>query len=303
MTSAANSSTGGTGTNNSTSTPNENNNTLTDDKLNKQNVKYDLSTGKVYEELGPCGTARGHDQVNLLAPTSTRAHPLDYNSYGQQSYTAATSYPYGNYMSSFGAHYGSAATASYPYDRTSMYSTYGAVGPKAFVPHSAINLSVKTPELPADSAVGGTASAASLDLSMTEQGTGAQSAAFSTYSQSAAAATGSSPQILDLTRQEAKKEIITSGGATSGTGKQEQTEPVDFSSQTSAYTYTTTSASSFSTTESGHSSTTDSLNRYRSNPVPGTLILLFNARITDVLKAIIALICSALFMIQYVHGT
>ena len=57
--------------------------------------------------------------------------------------------------------------------------------------------------------------------------------------------------------------------------KQEQTEPVDFSSNTSAYTYTTTSAStmvagSFSTTESGNSSTTDTLNRYRSaNPVAG----------------------------------
>ena len=34
-------------------------------------------------------------------------------------------------------------------------------GPKAFVPHSAINLSVKTPELPE--------SASTLDLSMTDQ--------------------------------------------------------------------------------------------------------------------------------------
>ena len=51
---------------------------------------------------------------------------------------------------------------------------------------------------------------------------------------------------------------------------------MDFSSNTSAYTYTTTSAStmvagSFSTTESGNSSTTDTLNRYRSNPVAGEL--------------------------------
>lgn len=131
-----------------------------------------------------------------------------------------------------------------------MY-TYGA-GPRAFVPHSAINLSVKTPELPE--------TASSLDLSMAEhqQQTSSQ---FSTY-------TGSSPQILDLTRQEAKKEA--------SCNKTEQTEPVDFSSNTSAYTYTTTSASamvpgngggSFSTTESGSSSTTDTLNRYRSNPI------------------------------------
>lgn len=236
----------------SSSTPNENNNTLTDDK--KQNVKYDISTGKVYEELGPCAAAS--------QPTS---RPLDtYNPYpvsavtaGQQTYQS-TSYPYGNYMSSFGSPYGptptAAAASAYPYDRTSMYS-YGA-GPKAFVPHSAINLSVKTPELPD--------SASSLDLSMSDQ-TGASqqpSSQFASYSQTQ----GSSPQILDLTRQEAKKVE----------SKQEQTEPVDFSSNTSAYTYTTTSASTmvagtFSTTETGNSSTTDTLNRYRSTPaVPGT---------------------------------
>ena len=171
-------------------------------------------------------------------------------------------------MSSFGAPYGP-SPPSYPYDRTSMYS-YGA-GPKAFVPHSAINLSVKTPELPD--------SASTLDLSMTEQSqqqtSAVQAAAaaaaaqaagsqFSSYGSGATQNNGSSPQILDLTRQEAKKEQ-----------KQEQTEPVDFSSNTSAYTYTTTSAStmvagSFSTTESGNSSTTDTLNRYRSaNPVAG----------------------------------
>ena len=101
-----------------------------------------------------------------------------------------------------------------------------------------------------------------------QQQTAAGSAQFSNYTQAAAAAAaagaaGSSPQILDLTRQEAKKDLVS---------KQEQTEPVDFSSNTSAYTYTTTSAStmaagSFSTTESGNSSTADSLNRYRSNPV------------------------------------
>ena len=142
-----------------------------------------------------------------------------------------------------------------------MYSTYGAAGPKAFVPHSAMNLSVKTPELPESAS-------STLDLSMTDPGqqqTAAGSAQFSNYTQAAAAAAGagSSPQILDLTRQEAKKDLVS---------KQEQTEPVDFSSNTSAYTYTTTSAStmaagSFSTTESGNSSTADSLNRYRSNPV------------------------------------
>lgn len=243
-----------TGSSNSSSAaPNENNNTLTnDDKLGKQNVKYDISTGKVYEELGPC--SRGNDGSSTA---TVRPTPLDYNPYGQQSYQSS-SYPYGNYMSSFGSPYGPTA-ASYPYDRTSMYS-YGA-GPKAFVPHSAINLSVKTPEL--------TEPASTLDLSMTDQQTSQQPASgsqFSSYQGTATGGqqTGSSPQILDLTRQEAKKDV----------SKQEQTEPVDFSSNTSAYTYTTTSAStmvagSFSTTESGNASTTDTLNRYRSNPVAG----------------------------------
>lgn len=215
-------------------------------------MKYDISTGKVYEELGPCSRGNEGGSTATVRPT-----PLDYNPYGQQSYQSS-SYPYGNYMSSFGAPYGPTA-ASYPYDRTSMYS-YGA-GPKAFVPHSAINLSVKTPEL--------TEPASTLDLSMTDQSAASQQPAsgsqFSSYSQQGTAGqTGSSPQILDLTRQEAKKDV----------SKQEQTEPVDFSSNTSAYTYTTTSAStmvagSFSTTESGNASTTDTLNRYRSNPVAG----------------------------------
>ena len=244
---------------NSSSTPNENNNTLTDDKLGKQNVKYDVSTGKVYEELGPCNrNAAGSNDTTAPPGPTARPNPLDYNPYASQPSYQSSPYPYGNYMSSFGAAYGPTPT-SYPYERTSMYS-YGA-GPKAFVPHSAINLSVKTPELPE--------SASSLDLSMTDQSQQQQAqqtqqsgvAPFSSYSQT----TGSSPQILDLTRQEAKKDV----------SKQEQTEPVDFSSQTSAYTYTTTSAStmvagSFSTTESGNSTTTDTLNRYRANQVAGT---------------------------------
>ena len=155
-----------------------------------------------------------------------------------------------------------------------MYSSYGASGPRAFVPHSAINLSVKTPELPD--------TATTLDLSMTDQtGTGtAPGSQFSSYPNQA----GSSPQILDLTRsQEVKKGSDNSSNTIGGiTNKTEQTEPVDFSSQTSAYTYTTTSAStpmvagSFSTTESGNSSTTDTLNRYRStNPVTGKNIFVF----------------------------
>ena len=158
-----------------------------------------------------------------------------------------------------------------------MYSSYGASGPRAFVPHSAINLSVKTPELPD--------TATTLDLSMTDQtGTGTGTAPGSQFSSYPTQA-GSSPQILDLTRsQDAKKGSDNSSGNAIITNKTEQTEPVDFSSQTSAYTYTTTSAStpmvagSFSTTESGNSSTTDTLNRYRStNPVTGKNIFVFKS--------------------------
>jgi hypothetical protein len=134
-----------------------------------------------------------------------------------------------------------------------MYSTYGA-SPRAFVPHSAINLSVKTPDP--------TEATSSLDLSMTDHPTSSSAA-----SQFATAAgytshqqNGSSPQILDLTRQEPKRDPP----------KSEQTEPVDFSSNTNAYTFTSTSsatmAGSFSTTESSTAASVDSLNRYRSNP-------------------------------------
>ena len=153
-----------------------------------------------------------------------------------------------------------------------MYSSYGASGPRAFVPHSAINLSVKTPELPD--------TATTLDLSMTDQtGTGTGTAPGSQFSSYPTQA-GSSPQILDLTRSQDAKKGSDNSSNTIITNKTEQTEPVDFSSQTSAYTYTTTSAAtpmvagSFSTTESGNSSTTDTLNRYRStNPVTGNIFI------------------------------
>ena len=114
-------------TNNSSISPaNENNNTLTtEDKLAKQNVKYDMSTGKVYEELGASSgnnpqaavvTASVAPGTNCNARTRST---LDYTPYGQQSYhsaAAASSYPYGNYMSSFSSPYAT-SPGSYPYDR------------------------------------------------------------------------------------------------------------------------------------------------------------------------------------------
>ena len=122
----------GTVNNSSSSPANENNNTLTtEDKLAKQNVKYDMSTGKVYEELGgssgnnPAAVVTGASAppggtTNCNNATRTRS-TLDYTPYGssQQSYhsaAAASSYPYGNYMSSFSSPYAT-SPGSYPYDR------------------------------------------------------------------------------------------------------------------------------------------------------------------------------------------
>ena len=115
-------------TNNSSSPANENNNTLTtEDKLAKQNVKYDMSTGKVYEELG---ASSGNPALPVVAsPTvvgtncNTRTRStLDYTAYGQQSYQSTGSYPYGNYMSSFGSPYAT-SPGSYPYDRSEHLHT------------------------------------------------------------------------------------------------------------------------------------------------------------------------------------
>ena len=122
----------GTVNNSSSSPANENNNTLTtEDKLAKQNVKYDMSTGKVYEELGgssgnnPAAVVTGASAppggtTNCNNASRTRS-TLDYTPYGssQQSYhsaAAASSYPYGNYMSSFSSPYAT-SPGSYPYDR------------------------------------------------------------------------------------------------------------------------------------------------------------------------------------------
>ena len=120
--------TGSFGASTNSSSPNENNNTLTEDKLAKQNVKYDMSTGKVYEELG---ASSGNPALPVVAsPTvvgtncNTRTRStLDYTAYGQQSYQSTGSYPYGNYMSSFGSPYAT-SPGSYPYDRSEKLHIY-----------------------------------------------------------------------------------------------------------------------------------------------------------------------------------
>ena len=94
-----------------------------------------------------------------------------------------------------------------------MYSSYTTGGPRAFLPHSAINLSVKTDSTTAASGATGGAGglhSSSLDLSVSEAAAaaaassqyllgqaGSAAAAASSYS-TGSAVTGS--QILDLTR-------------------------------------------------------------------------------------------------------
>ena len=138
----------GTVNNSSSSPANENNNTLTtEDKLAKQNVKYDMSTGKVYEELGgssgnnPAAVVTGASAppggtTNCNNASRTRS-TLDYTPYGssQQSYhsaAAASSYPYGNYMSSFSSPYAT-SPGSYPYDRYVVLHNFDLEGGGGYI--------------------------------------------------------------------------------------------------------------------------------------------------------------------------
>ena len=118
--------------------------TITELKPVKQNVTYDTSTGKMYAELGastPCPAP----------PSVTAPNNQPYF----QSYQAPTSayspYPTAaSQMQAPSVQYSSAySTTTYtslaPYDRFSA-TTYPFSTPGAILPHSAINLSVKTEE-------------------------------------------------------------------------------------------------------------------------------------------------------------
>ena len=121
--------------------------TITELKPVKQNVTYDTSTGKMYAELGastPCP-----------APTSVTQAPNSQPYF--QSYQAPTSayspYPTAapQMMQPPSVQYSSAySTTTYtslaPYDRFSATTPYPFSTPGAILPHSAINLSVKTEE-------------------------------------------------------------------------------------------------------------------------------------------------------------
>ncbi|TRY62007.1 hypothetical protein TCAL_06659 [Tigriopus californicus] len=237
------------------------------DKSMKQNVKYDSATGKVYEELG-C-TSGNTEMSRVTVPGASSYGSGDY----QPNYTP-TSYPtyvQSQYMSPFGASsatgggamvpsYGGIPSQFSPYDSRSMYTGTYDTGPRAFVPHSAINLSVKSPGPGSSPSVAPT----SLDLSVSTD-TSSQyllsgaSNGYATGSTSLATGDSSmprngnegggnatpSPQILDLTRPggslaplgnsltACENSVNNSQSNLSGSSKKtklEQTEPVDFSS-------------------------------------------------------------------------
>ena len=177
----------------------------------KQNVKYDSATGKVYEELGCPSSGSTSSSTAAIPDYSSTFQHQPYQTYPYQSQT--TSYPMGTGSSNFGA---TTATGSGPYSSSLAsvpYSSYAA--PRAFVPHSAINLSVKTSSSSSTSAAA-TASEAgmqsppssSLDLSVTSSSAALDNGSSSNQylqqigggNNSTSSTSDHSPQILDLTR-------------------------------------------------------------------------------------------------------
>ena len=121
-------------------------------KVAKQNVKYDSTTGKVYEELGCSGTGAGsgQNQGNSINTTNNAVN-LDPSRQPVQPTTSATAdyssqyqnyqqaYSYGQvqsqYMGSFGGAY--SANQFNPYDR------YGINIIKIFISVESLNLPIK----------------------------------------------------------------------------------------------------------------------------------------------------------------
>ena len=148
------------------------------------------------------------------------------------------------------------------------------------MPHSAINLSVKTTEA-ADTA------SSSLDLSMGDGTAGGQQFYSNTSSlvagnqqQQAHNNTLSSPQLLDLTRPGAPTSTLPMDRLSapaakktdpSTTAKRDQSEPVDFTSNACSYNFTSTSSTTMagvptsSVLTESDSSVTDSLSRYKNS--------------------------------------
>ena len=225
---------------------------IKNNKVHNQNVKFDSSTGKMYEELGNHSSSNT-TSASVSTPTIPTATPAMVSS--SEYYQGYQSYPYTQqYMSNFG--YGSSAASNY--DRaataaavsTAMYNPYHSPG--AFVPHSAINLSVKSGETSSQHH-------SSLDLSEASNSyLNPQVFGSSTSTTRNQNVTNASPQILDLTRpggttgsllDTVSAAAVGTGGTSNtfspatvtdgttsskglekSTSKLEQTEPMDFSS-------------------------------------------------------------------------
>ena len=112
--------------------------TLTELKPVKQSVTYDSQTGKMYAELGTSNTERG---VSLGPEYSFQYSGPQY----QQTYSVPGLTP--QYSA---PPYTTTYTSPPSYDRlnttTTSYPFNSPAAPTAFLPHSAINLSVKTEE-------------------------------------------------------------------------------------------------------------------------------------------------------------
>ena len=110
--------------------------TLTQLKPVKQNVTYDSETGKMYAELGSSTAGREYS----TAPASQPAQ-----SGGFQPYSGPAYQPYSLQPGPYSGYTPSYSSPGPQYDR-SAGPAYTFAGPTAFLPHSAINLSVKTEE-------------------------------------------------------------------------------------------------------------------------------------------------------------
>ena len=112
--------------------------TLTELKPVKQSVTYDSQTGKMYAELGTTSGERGVS----LGPEYTFQYSgsAQYQTYSLPAVTPQYSAP----------PYTTTYTSPPTYDRlnttTTSYPFNTQAAPTAFLPHSAINLSVKTEE-------------------------------------------------------------------------------------------------------------------------------------------------------------
>ena len=94
-------------------------------KTKPQNVKYDLATGKMYEELGASSASNGNNggSGNSGGMGDASGGGSSYLGY-HQNYGTASNYPYGQsamsqvqYMGSFTGGYGTSTSAVNPYDR------------------------------------------------------------------------------------------------------------------------------------------------------------------------------------------